>query len=79
MVSTLTTKYPVYMTDIRYLTRTEAAELAGVKDRTVDRWARLGWLPVHREHPTARPRFLEADVSALRDKAPERKLRRKLR
>ena len=55
------------------------AEYEGVKDRTIDRWARKGWLTVHRDHPTARPRFRPVDVMAMAHKAPERKLRRKLR
>jgi DNA-binding transcriptional MerR regulator len=79
MVSTTVTKYSGVMTETKYLTRTEAAELAGVYIRTLDRWAHLGWLPVHREGPTGRPRFRPADVLAMRAQAPERRLRRKLR
>ena len=49
-----------------YLTRKEAAEMLGVTERTVDRYAAAGSLTVYRLPPTNRfTRFSRTEVEAL--------------
>lgn len=57
----------------RWLTRAEAAEILGVRPRTVDGYARSGRLPRYyvARAPQRAPRFRVEDVHALLDVVPE--------
>lgn len=52
-----------------YVTRQQAAELKGVKPRTVDRWVRIGYLKPVEGCPPRRRLFRLADVDEAELKA----------
>ncbi|MGH3426909.1 MAG: helix-turn-helix domain-containing protein [Terriglobales bacterium] len=55
------------MSEIRgeLLTRKEVAELLGVSDSTVHRWARDGKLPRHVTWPSGQRRWRRSDIDKL--------------
>lgn len=50
----------------RNLNRAEAARLAKVSPRTIDRWRETGALPFTRRHDNGHPAFLASDVRRVR-------------
>lgn len=48
------------------LSRAEAARLAKVSPRTIDRWRETGALPFTRRHENGHPQFDAADVRRVR-------------
>jgi excisionase family DNA binding protein len=51
---------------MKWLTKAQAAELAGVKPRTIDRWIKDGRLTKYKAGPNSRRVFLNAtEIKAL--------------
>lgn len=53
------------------ITRSAAAELAGVDVRTIDRWANEGRIPRYKVGGMQWVRFREADIRAMVEPVPE--------